>query len=67
MPAGLTPYVLNNYTNKPPPYHVTWDDVPVTIERLGVEKITSHRSVRGQGRGIAVCCDPHWKGLLQPS
>ena len=29
LPAGLTSYVLNNYTSKSPPYHVTEDDVTV--------------------------------------
>ena len=27
LPAGLTQYVLNNFSKKPPPYHVTQDDV----------------------------------------
>ena len=67
LPAGATPYVLSNYTNKYPPYHVTEDDVTVPIERLAVEKITSHRSVRGRGGVIAVLYETHWKGLLQPS
>ena len=67
LPAGLTPYVLNNYTNKSPLYHVTEDDVTVPIERLEVEKITSHRSVRGRDGVIAVLYGTHRKGLLQPS
>ena len=37
------------------------------IERLQVEKTTSHRSVRGWGRVIAVLYETHWKELLQPS
>ncbi len=67
LPAGLTAYVLNNYTTKSPPYHVTADDVSVPIDRLDVDKITSHRSVRGRGGVIAVLYETHWKGLLQPS
>ena len=62
--AGLTPYILNNYTKKSPPYHVTEDDVNVPIERVEVEKITSHRSVRGRGGLIAVLYETHWKGCL---
>ena len=27
LPAGLTQYVLNNFSKKSPPYHVTQDDV----------------------------------------
>ena len=27
LPAGLTQYVLNNFSKKPPPYHVTQDAV----------------------------------------
>ena len=54
LPAGLAPYVLNNYTAKFPPYHVTEDDVTVPIERLEIEKITIYRSVRGRGGAIAV-------------
>ena len=38
LPAGLTPYVLNNYTNKSPPYHVTEGDVTVPIERVESRK-----------------------------
>ena len=37
------------------------------IERLEVEKITSHRSVRGRGGVIAVLYETHWKGILQSS
>ena len=67
LPARLTPYVLNNYTTKSPPCHVTEDDVTVPIELLEVEKITSHRSVRGRAGVIAVLYETHRKGLLQPS
>ena len=67
LPAGLTRYVLNNYTSKSPPFHVTEDDVSVPVERLEVEKISSHRSVRGRGGAIAVLYETHWQGLLRPS
>ena len=33
LPAGLTPYVLNSYANKSPPYHVTENDVSTPVER----------------------------------
>ena len=38
----------------PPPYHVTQDDVSAPLQRLEVEKIISHQSVRGRGGVIAV-------------
>ena len=47
--AGLTQYVLNNYTNKSPPFHVFADDVSVPVERLEVDKI---------GRQIAILGPP---------
>ena len=37
------------------------------VERLKVDKISSHRSVRGPGGAIAVLYETHWKGLLRPS
>ena len=67
LPAGLTQYVLNHHTTKSPPFHVTADDVSVPVERLEVDKISSHRSVRGRGGAIAVLYETHWKGLLRPS
>ena len=54
FPAGLTRYVLNNYTNRSPPFHVTADDVSVPVERLEVDKISSHPSLRNRGGAIAV-------------
>ena len=67
LPTGLTQYVLNNYTTKSPPYHVTENDVSTSVERLEVEQITGHQSVRGRGGVIAVLYQTHWKGLLRPS
>ena len=37
LPAGLTQYVLNNFSKKSPPYHVTQDDVLTPPQRLEVE------------------------------
>ena len=39
-PAGLTQYVLNNFSKKSPPYHVTQDNVSTPLQRLEVEQIT---------------------------
>ena len=33
LPAGLTQYVLNNFSKKSPPYHVTQDDVSAPFQR----------------------------------
>ena len=67
LPAGLTQYVLNNFSKKSPPYHVTQDDVSAPLQRLEVEKITGHQSVRGRGGVIAVLYKTHWVGLSEPS
>ena len=65
--AGLTQYVLNNFSKKSPPYHVTQDDVSTPLQRLEVEKITGYQSVRGQGGVIAVMYETHWADLSGPS
>ena len=39
LPAGLTQYVLNNFSKNSPPYHVTEDDVSTPLERLKVGKL----------------------------
>ena len=67
LPAGLTQYVLNRFSNKSPPYHVTQDDVSTPLKRLEVEQITGHQSVRGRGGVIAVLYKTHWAGLSEPS
>ena len=67
LPTGLTQCVLNNLSKRPPPYHVTQDDVSAPLQRLEVEKITSHQSVRGRGGVIAVLYKTHWVGLSEPS
>ena len=48
LPAGLTQYVLNNFSKKSPPCNVTQDDVSALLQRLEVENITGHQSVRGE-------------------
>ena len=35
-------------------------------QRLEVEKITGHQSVRGRGGVIAVMYETHWTGLSGP-
>ena len=67
LPAGLTQYVLNKFSKKSPPYHVTQDDVSTPLQWLEVEKITGHQSVRGRGGVIAVLYKTHWAGLSEPS
>ena len=67
LPAGLTQYVLNKSSKKTPPYHVTQDNVSTPIQRLDVEQITGHQSVRGRGGVIAVLYKTHWAGLSEPS
>ena len=67
LPAGLTQYVFHLYTTKSPPYHVTADDVTTALQRLVVEKISGHQSVRGRGGAIAVLYETHWKDVPRPS
>ena len=67
LPAGLTQYALNNFFKKSPPYHVTLNDVSTPRQRLEVEQITGHQSVRGRGGVIAVLFKMHWAGLSEPS
>ena len=67
LPARLTQYVLDNVSKKSPPYRVTQDDVSVPLQRLEVEKITGHQSVRGRGGVIAVLYKTHWVGISEPS
>ena len=67
LSAGLTQYVLNNFFKKSPPYHVKQDNVSAALERLEMEKITGHQSVRGRGEVIVVLYKTHWAGLSEPS
>ena len=54
LPTGLTQYVLNTFSKKSPPYHVTQDDVSTPLQWLEVEQITDHQSVQGRAGVIAV-------------
>ena len=47
LPAGLTQYVLNNFSTNTPAYHGAQDDVSTHLQRLEVEKTTGHKSGRG--------------------
>ena len=67
LPAGLTQYVLSNFSKMPPPYHVTQDDVSTPPQRLEVEQITGHQSVRGRDGVIAVLYKTHRAGHSGPS
>ena len=69
LPAGLAQYVVvNSFSKKSPPYHVTHDDVSIPLQRLEVKQIiTGHQSVRGRGGVIAVLYKTHWAGLSEPS
>ena len=49
------------------PPRTTLDDVSTPIQRVEVEKITGHQSVRGRGGVIAVMYETHWTGLSGPS
>ena len=58
--------MLNDVSKKMPPYHVTQDDVSAPLQRLEVERIAGHQSVRG--RVIAVMYETtHWTGLSRLS
>ena len=67
LPAELTQYVLNIFSKKSPPYHVTLDDAPTPLQRLEVRKMTGNQSVRGRGVVIAAMYNTHWTGLSRPS
>ena len=67
LPAGLIQYILQTFTTKSPPYHVTTDDVATPPILLDVAKITGHQCVRGRGGAIAVLYGTHWDGLLRPT
>ena len=59
-------YVLNIFSEKSPPYDVTQDDVSTPRQRLEVEQIAGHQSVRGRGGVIAVLYKTHWSGFAEP-
>ena len=39
LPAGLTQYVLNNFSKQSPPYHVTQDDVGCCSGGVGCQSV----------------------------
>ena len=49
------------------PYHATQDDVSAPLQRIEVEKITGHQSVRGRDGVIAVLYKTHSVGLSELS
>lgn len=54
LQAGLTQYMLNNFTKNAPSYCVTKDGVSAPLQRPKAEKITGHQLVRrSRGRIIA--------------
>ena len=59
LPVGSTQVVLNNFSKNSPPYQVTQDDVSTPLQRLEVDQIAGHQSVRGRGGVIAVLCKTH--------
>ena len=54
LTAGITRYMLHIFLKKSRLFHVTQDDVSAPFQRLEVEKITGHQSVRARGGVIAV-------------
>ena len=63
LPAGLSKYVLHSFTDKPPPFHPTTEDVVKSGIPVDIEKITGHQLVRGWGGKLAVMYETHWEGL----
>ena len=66
LPAGLTPYVLYNYTTNPSPLR-RHRGRRFGAQHLEVEKIGNHRYVRGRGGAIAAPYENHRKDHLKPS
>ena len=72
LPDGLTQYVLNRFTKKSPPHHVTQDDPRRHVgappaARGGEDDRHGHQSLRGGGGDIAVMYEMRWPGLSRPS
>ena len=59
LPAGLSKYVLHSFTDKPPPFHPTTEDVVKSGIPVDIEKITGHQLVRGRGGKLAVMNETH--------
>ena len=66
LSAGLTQYVLYNFSKKSPPYDVSQGHVSTSLQPLEVEQI-GHQSVRGRGGVIAVLYRTRWSGFSEPS
>ena len=67
LPADLTKDVLNSFSTRPPPFHVTLDDISPPPECFEVDQISGHQLVRGRGCVLVVMYETHWAGLLSPS
>ena len=67
FPAGLTKYVFIDFPKKSLANDVTRDDFSPRFQRLRVEKITGHQSVRDRDGVIAVMDETHWSGLCRTS
>ena len=63
LPAGLSKYVLNFFTDKSPPFHPTTEDVVKSSILVDIEKVTGHQLVRGRGAKLAVMYETHWERL----
>ena len=49
LPSDITEYVLNSFTPKPPPFHITFDEVSPSPEHLDEEQMTGHQLVAVTG------------------
>ena len=69
LPWALSNYVLNEYSELSPPFHLTAEDVNTELDthRVTPCKITKHRLTRGLGGTIAVQYFTHWDSLVRPS
>ena len=54
LPAGLSKYVLQSFTDKSPPFHPKIEDVVKSGIPVDIEKTTGHQLVRGRGGKLAV-------------
>ena len=64
LPWGLSNYVLNQYSERSPPFHLTAEDVRgLDTHRLEPLNISMHRLCRGLGGKIAVQYYTHWSGV----
>ena len=63
----VCPNVCSTTCSRNPPRTASLDVVSTALQRLDVEKITGHQSVRGQGGVIAVMYEMHWTGFSRAS